>query len=90
MKLTYTQILELVEDQKVGNGYLTYPIQLAAKKLREQGYSGKLEIVDETNYDGDGISDMILPSIFNSANNANAKYLQKGKDYACWYPIAEK
>jgi|SRR5882672_1392452 len=89
MKFTYNEVHNLAEYGRVKHGWITYPVQLACKKLIEQGISGKLEICPNNNEDGDGLPDMTYPSILTAAKNANTNYLQKGLHYAAWYPIVE-
>lgn len=85
IKVTYNQLRELVDDRT------TYPIQSACRHLLEQGITGRLEIHPNDRYeDGDGIPDVVYPSISNAAKNANASYYQKNHHYAAWYPIVQK
>jgi hypothetical protein len=88
VKLTYNEIHKLAEYGRMKHGWITYPVQLACKKLVDKGITGRLEIYP--NEYSDGLPDVVYSSILHAANNANAHYRQKGKDYCAYYPIADK
>jgi hypothetical protein len=90
MRITYNEITAMSQHGRFEHGWITYPAQLCAKTLLEQGMSGRLEVYPNENEDGDGLPDLVYPSIANTANSTNARRLTKGIDYAAWYPIAQK
>jgi hypothetical protein len=93
MKVSYNEVSAIAEYGRVEYGYITYPVQLASKMLVEQGTRGRLKIYPNGDYypyneDGDGLPDVVYPSVVSASNNASTHYLQKGHHYAAWYPIA--
>jgi hypothetical protein len=91
MDITYIELHKLAEYGRTQHGWTSYPVHLASKTLVEQGKTGRINIYPNDRYiDGDGLPDVVYPSIANAANNGNTRYLQKGHHYAAWYPRAER
>lgn len=83
MKIHYKDLENYKKDSKP-------IIQRFCIDLVDKSISGKLEIYPNNNEDGDGIPDVIYPSIATAAIHANCRYLQKGVHYAGWFPILKK